>query len=216
MGEHEREECQSVAVDAPVATGVDKTRRKLTATGLGAPILMTLVSKPALAGNCLSNMMSGNLSDPDSGGRCSSGWSPGGWGNPGGTVGSYSTLGAWKAIGYNYGERSGDRPAGNPHGYVGGTTFDRDEQTDETFNDSPFLRPPGWDDGITMREVIREKANSIERTYLVAWLNAKLGQVDPGFTYVLTPEQVLGLIDGTIDLPPGYDDLKGFFHSTWD
>lgn len=213
MGEHEREECQPI--DAPAASGADKTRRKLTLTGLGAPILMTLVSKPALAGNCLSNMMSGNLSDPDRG-LCSSGWSPGGWGNPGGTVGSYSTLDAWKAIGYHYGDKPNGQGVGNPHGYVGGTTFDEKDQTDEAFNDSPFLRPAGWDVGITMREVVREKNNSIERTYLVAWLNAKLGQVDPNFTYVLTPDQVLGLIDGTIELPPGYNDLKEFFHSTWD
>ncbi len=188
--------------DPTISALKSPVRRRLTTAGLGAPILMTLVSKPALAGNCLSNMMSGNLSDPNRG-ECQSGWSPGGWGNPGGKVGSYSTLEAWRVIGYHYGDGNG----GNPNGYNGGTLF----------KDGPFVVPVGWEN-ITMREVVRYENDSIERTYLVAWLNAQLSQVDPFFTYVLTPDQVLGLISGAIDLPPGPwgGDLKSFFHSTWD
>jgi len=53
-------------------------RRRFTKLGVVSPVLMTLFSRPVLAGNCLSNAMSGNLSDPDRG-ECVPGVAPGWW-----------------------------------------------------------------------------------------------------------------------------------------
>ncbi len=54
--------------EAQDSKAVDSSRRRFTRLGLGsAPVIMTLASQPVLGGNCLSNALSGNLSDPDRG-----------------------------------------------------------------------------------------------------------------------------------------------------
>lgn len=56
-------------------------RRKFTKAGLlTSPILMAVTSQPVFAANCLSNRLSGNLSDPNRG-TCILGLSPGYWKN---------------------------------------------------------------------------------------------------------------------------------------
>ncbi|MEH6570716.1 MAG: hypothetical protein V7709_16670 [Halioglobus sp.] len=57
---------------------IDISRRGFTRIGISAPVLMTLVSRPVLGANCMSEMMSGNLSQHghDS---CSAGYSPTAW-----------------------------------------------------------------------------------------------------------------------------------------
>jgi len=59
---------------------VDTSRRSFAKTGMAVPVIMTLASQPVLGRPCLSNIISGNLSDPDRG-ECSLGNSPGGWGS---------------------------------------------------------------------------------------------------------------------------------------
>ena len=49
-----------------VAT-VNEERRRLAKFAVGAPVLVTLASRPVFGAQCLSNMLSGNLSDPDRG-----------------------------------------------------------------------------------------------------------------------------------------------------
>jgi len=61
------------------ATRVDIKRRSFSKAGLSVPVIMTLASQPVLGRPCLSNIISGNLSDPDRG-ECTLGNSPGGWG----------------------------------------------------------------------------------------------------------------------------------------
>lgn len=56
-----------VAASSNTKLEVDPSRRSLTRLGLGAPVLMTLASQPVFGANCLSNALSGNLSDPDRG-----------------------------------------------------------------------------------------------------------------------------------------------------
>ena len=59
----------------PQRGGVDQARRNLTRLGVGGtPVLMTLASRPVLGANCLSNAISGNISDPDRG-SCQLGYS---------------------------------------------------------------------------------------------------------------------------------------------
>jgi len=86
---------------------VDKKRRSFTKAGITAPVIMTLANRPAFGAQCLSNILSGNLSNPGAG-SCWGGNSPGGWGNPGGQIGSldasWSTVKAWEMAGFNYSE----------------------------------------------------------------------------------------------------------------
>ena len=52
----------------PDAEGdVNNSRRQFTRIGVGAPVLLSLASQPVFGANCLSNALSGNLSDPDRG-----------------------------------------------------------------------------------------------------------------------------------------------------
>lgn len=215
---------------------VNEKRRHLAKFALGAPVLVTLASRPVLAGPCLSNWMSGNLSHPDPG-NCSLGSSPGALGMPGGKINSiYSTVGAWTAVGLSYGtytpEKSvpslgkmqstavglndGDHtPAicspSNPNRYdcyVGGATLE----------DVPvILNQGGLPTGTLLREVLTApQLDQLTRHLICAYLNALLGAL-PGssFRYVLTPQQVLDLANGAIPLPTGYSSLNDFLDSTW-
>ncbi len=62
------------------ALKVDKKRRSFAKAGISAPVIMTLASRPVFGAQCMSNMMSGNLSHPDRG-ECDFGNSPGGFKN---------------------------------------------------------------------------------------------------------------------------------------
>jgi len=204
--ESHRDQAQKVT-DAQVA---DRAKRRLTGAGLGVPVLLTLMSRPAIGGQCLSNMLSGNLSDPDRG-HCSKGWSPGGWGQPGGTVGGLSTLSAWTKAGFAYGTLKSGQNANQWSSYKGGSKMAQ----------LPFSWPDGLvSSELTMREVIANPtySSTTARSYAVAYLNACLSRAlsPSGFQYILTPEQVIGLINGTIPLPPPYISVKSFLHSTWD
>lgn len=211
MNDDKRDDLQPKHESASGGEGLlaDRARRRLTGAGLGAPILMTLMSRPAFGAQCLSNMLSGNLSDPNRG-TCSKGSSPVGWGNPGGTVAGLATKSAWSKTGYAYGNKIQGKSGTSWDHYTGGATMS--------------LLPFRWPDGhvagtLTMRELAGNPAyaNTTACSYLVAYLNAKLSAAlaPTGFQYVLTPAQVEGLIVGTIALPPPYMSLKDFFDSTW-
>lgn len=168
-------------------------RRQLAKLGLGAPILATLVSKPVFAGQCLSNMMSGNLSNPNRG-NCSKGWSPGGWGQPGGTINGYSDAVAWSKAGF--------APTGPLSGLPGALIKDS-FPTGTTI--IAALNPP--------------YANTLTRHFITAYLNAALSDNDATFQYILTRQQVLDMASGVIGIPanaPGAPmNFKTFFDSTW-
>ena len=170
-------------------------RRHLAKLGFGAPVLATLVSRPVFAGQCLSNMMSGNLSNPNRG-NCAKGWSPGGWGQIGGTVHTYSTVGAWAAIGLDY-------------------------NTATMANVPSVLNK----DGVPANTLLKTLANvpqtgQLTRHFVFAYFNAKLsGLSGSTFMYILTTQQVLDMAAGLIPIPlgaPGYpNDFNTFFDSTW-
>jgi len=182
----------------------DRTRRRLTGIGLGVPVLMTLISKPAFGAQCLSNMMSGNLSDPNRG-NCSKGWSPVGWVNPRGMIGSYTTLDAWAKAGYEYGVLKSGGNATQAADYKGGSLFSL----------TGFTAPVGNLPKKTMRNVFLNYPGSIQFHLLAAWLNAKLGETDINYNYILTPTQVTGLASGALSIPPGYTNLQAFLESTY-
>jgi hypothetical protein len=186
---------------------VDVSRRHFSRLGAATPILLTLASRPVFGGNCLSNMMSGNLSDPDRG-QCGPGWSPGGWRNPVGEINGMDTLDAWSAAGYYYGELDGNNDSScfKPNGtiknkrecYSGGSVY----------ADTPL---PG-SDSRTLIEILG--TNDIKKHCITALLNASLSENTGGFNYVLTVDQVIGLCNGSIPVPGGLS-LNNFLDSTW-
>ena len=189
---------------------VNESRRRLAKFAVGAPVLVTLASRPVLAGQCLSSMLSGNLSPGHISGVCSTGWSPGGWGQPGGNVSSYSTVGAWAMVGLPYGTYVDS--CGHPNKYecyAGGATL---------ANVPSGLNKDGMLSTTLLREVLTDNPNAhqLTRHLVCAYLNALLSAL-PGstFHYILTPQQVLDLASGATPLPPGYTSLQQFLGSTW-
>ena len=183
----------------PSHEGSDTTfvarRRQLAKLGFGAPVLATLASRPVFAGQCLSNMMSGNLSDPNRG-KCAKGSSPGGWGQLGGQVQGYSTAGAWKAIDLNY---NNSKMSNVP------TVLNKDSVQENTLL-TTLLNVP--------------QTGQLTRHFVCAYFNAKLSAASGGaFMYILTTQQVLDLATGKILIPigaPGYPGtMNTFLDSTW-
>ena len=187
--------------------GVDQSRRKFAKVGVAAPVIMTLASKPVFGAQCLSQMMSGNVSQQ--GDSCSLGWSPGGWCNEGGTVNGVSISQAWSDAGFTMGTKncSGGSGQGN-----GNCTYDG---TGSKVTDTPFSAPAGYPADISILEVITDPAINQElRHCLTAYLNACLSENVANFDYILTKSQVLDLCSGGT-LPPPYASLTTFLDSTW-
>lgn len=196
----------------PLMTEIGRTesmnagRRKIARLGVGAPVVLTLASRSVLANQCLSNMLSGNLSNPTRG-NCDKGWSPGGWGQPGGMISTYTTLGAWQAIGYTYGTLKPNCNASQTACYTGGTKMSG---------------LPSWlnkDNVATNTRVVdvlnNNSSYNLTRHLICAYFNAKLGELAGGsYNYILTVTQVQQLASGTI-LPPGGMSLNIFLDSTW-
>jgi len=68
---------KNVKSDSPNQDSASLGRRQFTKAGLlASPVLMSVVSRPVFGVGCLSNILSGNLSDPDRG-SCNLGLSPG-------------------------------------------------------------------------------------------------------------------------------------------
>jgi hypothetical protein len=171
---------------------------------------MTLASRPVFGAQCLSNMLSGNLSNPNAG-TCSAGASPAQWGDPIGSVIGLGTLDAWIAAGYVYGVFDGTGATKKVANYTGGTLM-----SDFT-TATGILAPTGSNPlTLTVRDCVRDATNApIARHLTVAYLNAKLSENSPGFQYILTPQQVIGLGSGAIPVPSGYASLRSFLDSTW-
>jgi hypothetical protein len=200
---------------------VDQSRRKLAKIGAAAPVIMTLASRPVFGAQCLSQMMSGNMSQQGPG-TCATGWSPGGWCNEGGQVNGMPTADAWNAAGFDFGtsecvqwhpqsQTVGHTQFGvcQKYGYAGATKVSATPFSLTTGANIPDGTDP---DEITMRQVICDPTiDPVLRHCLAAYLNASL----PGLNYILTKDQVLGLCDGSIPLPPGYFSLNSFLDSTW-
>ena len=170
-------------------------RRQLAKLGFGAPVLATLASRPVFAGQCLSNMMSGNLSHPNRG-NCSKGWSPGGWGQPGGNVHTYTTIGAWTAIGLDYNTATMANVPG---------ILNKDSVPATTLLKTLLTVP---------------QTGQLTRHFVCAYFNAKLSGLGAStFMYILSTQQVLDMAAGIIAIPlgaPGYPGgFNTFFDSTW-
>ena len=194
---------------------VDKKRRSFAKGGIAAPVILTLASQPAFGLPCLSNIMSGNLSDPDRG-DCVLGNSPGGWGQPRGRLRSgvltittpMPTAGTnvyvWPAPpGFVYGSLVGINKGGNGNqcsDYSGGTLYS------VAFDGAGPLVGPDK----PMREFLCGGVGSDDSHLVAAILNAFHYP-----NYILTVQQVKDLQDGTLSYPPGFGSLGDFLDSTW-
>jgi len=197
---------------------VNEKRRRLTKFAVGAPVLVTLASRPVLAVQCLSSQLSGNLSPGHVSGQCTYGSSPVAWGQPGGTVGPYSTVSAWTAVGLTYGPYT-------PGTYTPGISSTSDTKNFDRYADGATLanvpielNKDALASTTLLRVVLTSDPNThqLTRHLVCAYLNALLSAL-PGssFHYILTPEQVLGLANGTTSYPTTYTTLQSFLGSTW-
>lgn len=187
------------------AEAMNAGRRKIARLGIGAPLVLTLASRSVLANQCLSNMLSGNLSDPTRDSICQKGWSPGGWGQPGGMISTYSTLGAWQAIGYNYGTLKPNCSASQASCYYGGTKMSA----------LAFLNKDGVPSTTRVVDVLNNNsAYNTTRHLICAYFNAKLGELGGSFKYIMTVAQVEQLASGSL-IPPGGMSISDFLDTTW-
>lgn len=181
-------------------------RRKIARLGIGAPVVLTLASRSVLAHQCLSNMLSGNLSDPNRDSNCQTGWSPGGWGQPGGMISSYTTLGAWQAIGYKYGDLKPNCQPSQASSYKNGTTMS---------GLPAYLNKDRVIDTKRVADVLNDNsAYNATRHLIAAYFNAKLGELGGAFKYILTVAQVQQLASGDLT-PPGGMSISDFLDTTW-
>ena len=186
---------------------VDLSRRKLAKMSVAVPVITTLASKPVFGAQCLSQMMSGNMSQQGPG-SCVYGWSPGGWKSANGTVAGYHpSIDAWPAAladdGFStritaYGEK-GAGPFPSCSSYTGG---------------APFNAIFGGSDETPMRQILCEESSATvngakKMHWIAAYLNSKVV-----VGYILTTQQVLDFWDDPTP-PPGYLTLTDFFDDTW-
>lgn len=189
---------------------VDKKRRSFTKVGMTAPVIMTLANRPAFGAQCLSNILSGNLSDPNRG-SCWGGNSPGGWGNPDGKIGSldasWPTVDAWKMAGFSYSEscpNSNGNGNGNGNGNSNGNGNGNGNQSStycggSYLSDLPdFLHGEFTEDLYTtpIRDILPNALGAglyDNRGNLIAcWLNVQLAK-NTSLSYVLNEAQFISL-----------------------
>ncbi len=177
---------------------ISSSRRHFTKAGLlASPVLMTVVSRPVFGVGCLSNMLSGNLSDPDRG-ECTLGLSPGYWKN-------HPT--AWPMSAGVLPDGSSPTGCKQCKSKQGGIVS-WDCTGGALFNDY-FTSGPQDSQNRSMLEILCRESGSDEFHIIAALLNA---MTDPN--YVLRVEQVKALwVDPTLGGQIG--DFKAFLNSTW-
>jgi hypothetical protein len=195
-------ELNKTSIENQNLSKVDKSRRRFAKAGAATPIIMTLVSQPAFGWGggmqCMSNMMSGNLSDPTRG-SCDPGWPPSQWCEPFGTVNHMVSIRAWKKAGLRYGKLKDGKNKYQMKSYKGGSYI----------KNLPSLHL-GLDGKTPLREVAIGGHGSHAQACITAYLNASL----PNVNYVLSQQQVIDLCRGTTPVP-GSGSLAGFLSTTW-
>lgn len=202
---NQREVSPQSSVEMPESAqqSVSSSRRKLAGFGLGAPVIMSLASRPVMGAQCLSNMMSGNLSNPDRG-QCVEGNSPGGWSQSGGKLAGQSDAQTWSNVGFSL------------------------QSTVADITRSGLSLPLAVPSSATLSEVLNSSEHPkfdkdswmLARALVSAYLNA-LAQpaYASGSPYILTPKQVIDLSTGAIPVPQPIPDktltLQQFLHYTW-
>ncbi|WP_275098449.1 hypothetical protein [Sedimenticola hydrogenitrophicus] len=186
-------------MDSPIEKGISSSRRQFTkASLLASPVLMSVVSRPVFGVGCLSNMLSGNLSDPNRG-ECNLGLNPEYW---------LENPGAWPIA-------AGFTPEGTPPSSCsdcingnGNGNGNWKCEGGALFNDY-FLSGPQDALNRSMYEILCTDGSSDEFLIITALLNAMTDS-----NYVLSVEQVMTLwADPT--LGGQIADFQSFLNSTW-
>ncbi|MFT6051251.1 MAG: hypothetical protein ACI9B9_000891 [Halioglobus sp.] len=183
---------------------IDSSRRGFSKLGVALPVIMTLASKPVLGGTqCLSNALSGNLSDPTRG-NCNYGWSPGGWKTSGGSPDWSRTL--FEYSDFDESDINGNkRDKHKAASYTGGTTLGQTVLAG--------LQGGAYDDQTLTGLLWEFPGNSGAHPVghmISALLNASCSDIE----YALTEDQLVDLILGHTDVPGGMS-LTAYLDTTW-
>jgi hypothetical protein len=183
---------------------IDSSRRGFSKLGVALPVIMTLASKPVLGGTqCLSNALSGNLSDPNRG-NCNYGWSPGGWKTSGGSP-------DWSCTPFEYSDFEKLDNQGNNNdkhdatSYPGGTTLGQTVLAG--------LQSGAYDDK-TLTGLLWEFPGNSGPYPVGHMISALLNATCTDIDYALTEDQLVDLILGHIDVPGGMS-LTAYLDTTW-
>lgn len=197
---------------------IDKKRRFIGKAGLVTPVLATLASRPVFGAQCISQQLSGNISQTGPG-SCATGHPISYWADPAESTVQGATFGEgdnrrteyiFKGTeGLIYGrllntklEVSGLQAycSESPSPWVLGARF-RDNIWSEAPNNNRLRL-------ILCNGV--SNPNNLNAHIVAAYLNAQ--SVD---NYILTTAQVIGLASGVIPVPSGYSNLRSFLASTF-
>ncbi len=183
--------------DNPNQEGISSSRRQFTKTGLlASPVLMSVMSRPVFGVGCLSNVLSGNLSDPERG-QCNLGLKPSYWRNH---------PEVWRiATGV---KEDGASPTSCDQCLTGDVGSETWKCTGGALFNSYFTLGPQDAHNRSMYELLCTKPHGDKSRIITALLNAMTDS-----NYVLSVDQVLQLwADPTIVAPA---TLKDFLNSTW-
>ncbi len=196
---------------------IDKKRRFIGKAGLVTPVIATLSGRPVFGAQCLSQQLSGNMSQTGSG-SCATGHPISYWADPtqstlqGGTVGSGDT----ERTEYIF-----KGTEGLIYGRLLNTKLDDSGlQAYCSESPSPWAQGARFRDNIWsgapnnnfLRRILCNGLSSSNHTnshIVAAYLNAQFVE-----NYILTPNQVIGLASGVIPVPGGLT-LTEFFASTF-
>jgi hypothetical protein len=215
-------DCQCVSpkdITTDKKQDVDKKRRSFTKAGLATPVIATLASRPVFGAQCLSQQLSGNMSQVGDG-SCNLGKSRDYWldpnlsTTPGGTFGNPNST--------NNPPRT-ERIWNGSQGLIYGRILNTASLAS---NCGVTQTPVIWAQGARLSDIFPGSTNTFLRAVLcngasnpdhpnshlvAAYLNAQF--VDD---YVLSIDQVKGLQSGAIPVPAGYNNLTAFLASTFE
>jgi len=201
----------------PSIRKVDEKRRSFSKVGVLAPVVMTLASRPAFGALCLSNMLSGNVSDPTRGDECYGGGSPGYWcvPNPGQTDLGDNTLDAWTIAGFHFGDYDGvgnnnkwesyTSDVARPNPLVTGDNFDNGTKLSSTILSGYISHSAG---DVSLSYIINNKDNTIQFHLIAGLLNSYYYEAK-GAHYIVTPTQYLQILNGSHPIPKAAYDIYG-------
>lgn len=180
--------------------GVEKRRRFIKSAAVAAPVVLTLSSPSVFGVQCLSQVMSGNVSHVDAG-SCALGQNPFYWRNPANRT-------AWTTAGFKYGTKG--EGANTCSNYSGGTAFNA-IASGSTILTSAF---PNSGVTTTMESLVCSSSNTLNAYLVAALLNAST----PNSNYIYTAAQVRQLQAKTLGVPPNNStvdtDVLAFLIST--
>jgi len=188
---------------------IDRKRRSFAKTGVAVPVIMTLASKPVFGAECLSEMMSGNLSGHTHTHGCFGGNSPGFWKTPNGAPDYTSETGdrwfdAWTATGYKY---ASDTSMANRNNNWKWDDFDGGTPLSSVTNGVYYLNA---DDDRSLRQVLNEEPGTDIFHLIAGLLNARyyatLGPSVP--PYMFSVDDFWAMFAGVKPIPPAYNSLR--------